>query len=158
MPAGGDPILASDVTTTVPVEASDPQNISGVTNTAPISSPIVGVAFTAPKSGRVRVHVSGMVGLTAGTVPNIFCYLGAMIKTGATVGSGTLVYDGATTEPGCKIGTSGTLNTMLAGSASALVSGLTAGAVYNVAAYMLVAGTGATGFAYYRACAVDPLP
>jgi hypothetical protein len=160
VPTGGDPVLASDVTTTSPVDAADGTNISGFTSTTPVSSPICGVAFTAPKSGRVRVHVSGMVGLTAGTVPNIFIYLGLIVKTGATVGSGAVVSGGdlVTTEPGCKIGSSGVLNAMVGGGASAILPGLTPGSVYNAAAYMLAAGTGATGFAYYRAVGVDPLP
>lgn len=84
---------------------------------------ICGVSFTAPQSGKVRITWSAS--LSNSNPPNIAqCSPG--IRTGATVGSGTVVQ-----AAGGNVHITATTN-MRAG-ASTEVTGLTPGTVYNVA-------------------------
>lgn len=155
MPAGGDVILASDVATTTPVSASDVADLTITNTTAAPGSPVVGVVFTAPPSGRVRLHVSSGMRITTPATGQ--GYLAVQVRTGTTIGSGTLAYDG-NTEPGCRCFWSpGTVNGFAQLHASAIVEGLAAGAQYNAQlVHFVQAGT--TAVLMYRRVEVDPLP
>jgi hypothetical protein len=158
VPAGGDVIYASDVTLPAAVQAVDGTNLTGVTVAGPVAgSPVVGVVFTAPPSGRVRVTVTGTMAATAGT-GQINGVLGVQVRTGAVMGGGTLVHDGFAADPGVRIVFIGPINAGVCGSGSMLVSGLTPGASHNAQAVHGVLGTSAAITIYNRAVGVDPLP
>lgn len=110
---------------------------------------MLGVAFVAPPSG--RVIVSFMTG-EARTNTTAKALLSFEIKTGSTVGSGTLVYasDNATAQSA----ESDTANKNRALSGETLVSGLTGGTTYN--ATLTYSVTGGTGTYNRRSIIVDP--
>lgn len=127
-----------------------PDNYTGLSNTgANYGETYCGVSFTAPDSGKVKISLNAMIHCqTAGSA-----YAGIFVRTGSTVGSGTLVYD-CTVDPGCKISTNITGH-QLNGSCSTILSGLTPGASYNAAAVTWVGGG---TMAYYgRQVAVEPM-
>lgn len=141
----GTKVLAAD---TPPArEAGDGTNISSWTNTtAANGTPVVGVAFTAPTSGRVQVSMNSALQSVSGQV---FC--GFIVRTGSTIGSGTTVIS-SENEPNAKIGTStGTVNA----GCSQVVTGLTAGASYNACAVYWAAAS-ATGSLFHRRIDVIP--
>lgn len=155
MVAGGQKVLAVDVTYPAPVQAVDATDQLNITSsTAAPGSPVCGVVFTAPASGRVRVHINGVPRIVSPATGAT--YLGAVVRAGAVIGSGTLVFDGLGAEPGCRILVQGYVGYLQA-AASTLVEGLTAGAQYNVRAEHLV-GVGTQGQILGRAVGVDPLP
>lgn len=158
MPAGGDIIYASDGTLPAAVQVADGTNLTGINVAGPIAgSPVVGVVFTAPPSGRVRAAVTGTLAATAGT-GQINGLLAVQVRTGAVIGAGTLVHDGFAADPGARVVFIGPINGGVCGSAAMMVSGLTPGAQYNAQTVHGVLGTSAAMTVYNRAVTVDPLP
>jgi hypothetical protein len=148
-------VLAVDVTYPAPVQASDGTDQTNITVTTPnAGSPVVGVTFVAPQSGRVRVHVQATPRITTAATGATIC--GVIVRAGATLGSGTVVFDGTAQDPGCKVQLNGFLGFLQMG-ASSLLEGLIAGATYNAVVYFYV-GAGTTGQVLARQVGVDPLP
>lgn len=118
----------------------DTADIVGFTNTAFASgTPIVGVAFTAPTTGRVLVLWHARFNPTSAVAAQV----GFALRTGAVVGSGTLIQDGL--NEGCleSPNVSGGGGRVQGGTFYPL-SGLTPGAQYNavVCHRMTAAGSG----------------
>ncbi|WP_405799266.1 hypothetical protein [Streptomyces sp. NBC_01506] len=113
-------------------------------------SPVVGVAFTAPTTGRVRIDWhSRFQPATANHMQ-----VGFALRTGAIIGSGTLIQDGLNEtclEAPPVSGPSGRVQ----GAMFMILSGLTPGATYNAVTChrMVVAGTGT---AFSRSIGVTP--
>lgn len=99
-----------------------------------------GIAFTAPTSGRVVVTISAaIVSNTADT----YAMMGFQIRTGSTVGAGTIVTAANDNDVLAHAGTADQVASRVA-----LVSGLTSGGSYNVQVlYKRFGGTGDTFFA-----------
>lgn len=124
----------------------DTADIVGFTNTTFASgSPVVGVSFTAPTTGRVLVMWHARFNPTSAVAAQV----GFALRTGAVVGSGTLIQDGL--NEGCleSPNVSGGGGRVQGGTFYPL-SGLTPGAEYNVVVChrMSAAGSG-TVFARY---------
>jgi hypothetical protein len=99
-----------------------------------------GVSFTAPTSGRVLVHFAGTFDNNAA---DTFGMMGFQIRTGTTVGAGTIVLAANDND---SIGTAGTNDTAFG--RTTLVTSLIAGDTYNVQAlYKRFLGTGTAFFA-----------
>lgn len=94
----------------------------------------LGLAFTAPASGSVTIVVGGFVRSNSTTA----AYISWRLRTGATIGSGTLLYDTATSRAFGNYSSN-----LVAGERSSIVSGLTPGASYNVRGVTVVANGGA---------------
>lgn len=159
MVAAGARVYASDVNRPVAVKAESPDNATGVSvSTTPQNgTSVCGVSFVAPPSGRVWVWgqftISAFTGGTAGQT-----YMGPQVRSGGTVGSGTVVPGGdPSQDPGMKFG-SNTAQTM-SGGCGTMVDGLTAGSTYNVCAtYFGAVLTGAVTMSYFsRAVGAFPL-
>jgi len=101
-----------------------------------------GVAFVAPASGKVNV-VGRAMGLN-GTATN-YTYLDFEIRTGSTVGSGSVVRAGSGNTEVAGFAAANNAQTLL--TTGDLVSGLTPGALYNAC---LVYRAGANTSAYNR--------
>jgi len=132
---------------------TDGTDIVGFTNTAFASgSPIVGVAFTAPTTGRVRIDWHSRFNPSSAVAAQV----GFAIRTGAVLGSGVLVQDGLNENCLESPPTSGGAGRVQAGTFY-IMTGLTPGATYNavVCHRMTAAGSG-TIFA--RAIGVSPCP
>lgn len=115
---------------------------------------VVGVAFTAPASGKVIVLFGGYI---ASNVNQNAVLLSFEMKTGGTVGSGTLVGSAANSDRaivGGKAVNSGAVALLGAGN-SALYTGLTPGATYNVR-MLHATDPGNTSNAFYRQIMVQP--
>ena len=128
---------------------------TGFTNTSYAAGGTpVGVAFTAPASGKVAITFS------AGFLQNINTFVTIVsceVKTGGTVGSGTLAGAGANGDRALLCGravNSGAV-AQLQASRRVLYTGLTAGATYNVR--MMHAVDGGSGTITYREVMVEPL-
>jgi hypothetical protein len=129
-----------DTITGVPITQSS--SVAATVNTASTSfvalSGDPGLAFTAPSSGRVTVTIgAAMAGGTAAT----FCLMGFQVRTGAVVGSGTIV---VAVNDNDTLGSTGTED--MAASRVTLVTGLTAAASYNVQCLYKVLSGGGTAF------------
>jgi hypothetical protein len=99
----------------------------GTTFTA--GSPSVGTTFVAPPTGKVYVTMGGRIQLTAA---NNSVYLSAEIRTGGTVGSGTVVQAASSAHSlGCGGNATGMTYVRAAGSHRYLLTGLTPGDTYN---------------------------
>lgn len=156
MPVGGQQVFASDVAMPPPVQAGDGVDQSTSSSTASMGSPSIGVVFTAPPSGRVRLHLFGGLRLTVNA--NGAVYLGVQVRTGAVIGSGSMVFDGLNTEPGCRVFYTGAL-AYITSASSAMVEGLTPAAQYNASLWHFVTPTSTTtGVIMARQVGVDPLP
>lgn len=145
-------------------------NITGITDAvtgaAPgiLGTPINGMTFVAPPSGIVSFSVGGYFEMDgdAGANDDVLHFIG-QIRTGSTIGSGTLFYDGDGDDgPHVAIGVGPTVGTIIRGmfgSIPAIVTGLTPGDTYNASTryYTVgVTGTGASIFA--RQVGVQPQP
>lgn len=155
MTTGGQRVLASDVTTSTPVTTSDAADLTISNTAASPGPPNVGLVFLGSGSGRVRLHVSAGIRITTPATGQ--AYLAVQVRTGAVIGSGTLVYDG-NAEPGVRCFWSpGAANGFAQLHASGLVDGLTPGAQYNGQLIHFVQ-SGTTAVLMYRRLEVDPLP
>jgi hypothetical protein len=126
-------------------------NVSGITATTPNNGTTTcGVAFRAPASGTVLVGSMVHYEQTTGGLTNA----GPQVREGSTVGSGTVVFNPAD-DPGTKLGTNS--QQVLAGDASAVVTGLTPGNMYNVCATVW-ASSGGTIMYFARRVWAIPQP
>lgn len=148
----GTTVQAADVPPTLGDD--DASNISGFSESSYVqndgSAPTVGVAFTAPTSGRVWVLWGArMNGDSAGNRVRV----SAHVRTGSTIGSGTTVStsnnDNLIQSPGKAGGTSSRFN----GATHRVVEGLTPGDTYNA-----VVEYQGTGSIFRRHICTTPLP
>lgn len=129
-------------------------------NTSPTNgSPVVGFSFTAPASGKVLIQCGGDI--ECPSIANGSIILIATVRSGGTVGSGTIVYDGDTSSSARVIatdtsGVTGDQIRVKAGSWLDVVSGLTPGNTYNAHTRHYV--TGGTGTVRARMITVIPIP
>jgi hypothetical protein len=136
------------------LQAADSGNITGITASGiTLGSPIVGVSFTAPPSGKVMASVNGSLRLNSGTSAQALA--GVLIRTGSTVGSGSTVFD-PSVEPNAKFGT-GVTGVIMNGGASQIYTGLTPGAVYNASWVHFGVGTSPNYDLFHRRVDVLPL-
>lgn len=99
-----------------------------------------GLSFVSPTSGRVMITIGAAMD---GTVSDTYSTMGFQVRTGAVVGSGTIVYAANDTDVVAHQGLSD-----FSSSRTSLVTGLTSGTTYNVQAlYKLLTGTGTAFFA-----------
>ena len=115
---------------------------------------VVGPSFVAPASGKVLVHFAGYL---ASNVNGNAVLLSFEMRTGGTVGSGTLVGSAANGDRavvGGKAVNSGASALVNAGN-TALYTGLTPGATYNVRT-MHATDPGNSSTAFYRQIMVVP--
>jgi hypothetical protein len=132
-----------------PVNAVDNADFTGLAVTTFQAGPNCGVSFTAPPSGSVYVTTSGHIETLSA---NQHCYLSFEVRTGSTIGSGT-VFFAAITDYG--VGVGGQVNNRVSSSRRKLVPGLTPGAVYNARTMHLT--TGGTFNIYSRELLVEPV-
>lgn len=123
-----------------PPSAADTQNTVGTTLSTTYTATLTGgvaagVAFVAPTSGNVVIHWGAVI-LNSTTQST---YAAPQVRTGNVVGSGTVVFT-VTDDSSLSITGTGIGNRW---GASLYISGLTAGADYNV--QMLHRVTGGTG-------------
>jgi hypothetical protein len=154
--AAGDPVKALDAAPSV--SASDSTSVAIALTTYAALSPVVGVAFTAPTSGKVKITFRGRFECK---VNNSRCVVSAELATGATVGSGT-VLNAAVDDEALETTQSATAattpaETRMNGSQYRVISGLTAGTTYN--AYVMAKGFAAAGGTVYsRGILVESQP
>lgn len=154
-PAGSQ-ILAAD--SPAAVSDSEGTNITGITSTSWITdTPVCGVAFQAPTSGRVLVTWDAhLEGTTADTQVRV----STRVRTGSTIDSGTTIagphVSRSVHNPQDSSGGGGQ---RIAAGSFRVVEGLTPGADYNVVTQHRVAGSGTPeGRVDGRTVAVIPLP
>jgi len=135
----------------VPPVSADGTDITAITSTTPAAgSPVVGTTFTAPPSGRVWVNLSGGLYAEAASTEVI---LGWELRTGGTIGSGTVV-SGYAANGDLGISTGRGITSQITTTRREPVSGLTPGSVYNVRTMHWV-GVG-TGRVTYRKLVIEP--
>lgn len=138
----GDPIYAGDIPTRLGT-ASSGTNTSTISSSTPtIPSTQVGFSFTAPRSGEVLITATMIVSASASANNSAG---GFFVRTGSTIGSGTTVYD-PSVEPSCKLAQNG-FSGALSGTICDVVTGLTAGSLYNV---VIVGFTGAGTMSFFN--------
>jgi hypothetical protein len=148
--------MAIDLTTYAPVEYADVTSITGITSTTPIAgSPVCGGTFVVPPSGKVFATISGQISSGSNTHN---CVLSFEVRTGGTVGSGTIVW---ATSSDRAIATSFAVNTTAPAYLSAsyralLSSGFTAGSTYNVRTMHSVDNAAGSGSVTGRRITIEP--
>ncbi|MET8172854.1 hypothetical protein [Streptomyces clavifer] len=131
--------------------ANDGTDIINFSNTTFSSgSPIVGVVFTAPTTGRVWVHWQSRFNPTSA----IAVQVGFALRTDGVLGSGTLLQDGLNENCLESANVSGGGGRVQGGS-SYLLTGLTPGSVYNVVVCHRMTAAG-TGTIFARSIGVAP--
>ncbi|MDG4796221.1 hypothetical protein [Micromonospora sp. WMMD1082] len=118
-------------------------NVTGITSTSFEAGTSMGATFVAPASGSVLITFGGLVRITATADETVL--LGMQVRTGGTIGSGTIVQavsDVATVRHR-KPTTSGNSIGETQASYQTQVTGLTGGSTYNV--QLLHRVTGGTG-------------
>lgn len=148
-------VVAENLTGGSPIEVYDTTSITSITSAVGIpGSPVCGTAFTMPASGKVYITLSGAIENT--TAARYIC-LTWELRTGGSVGSGTIVTIGASPlfDHSLVIGRGGSPSTLLNSSKRNLVTG-TPGSTYNVQTLHFVetSGSGNVGF---RALLVEPV-
>lgn len=113
-----------------PVTGSDDTDVSTTSATFVAGSPAFGVAFTAPPSGMVILTLSAYFGQTTNQKEAI---VSEAVRTGSTIGSGSLVGSGANGNRAlvCGMAVNASAPARLEASRTRLVTGLTAGSSYN---------------------------
>lgn len=149
--------LAADLDAMAPVQYDSSDNNASPKSTSTsfqLGDTTCGGVFVAPPSGRVMVTFNGVFAAAAGTGQ---LYMGPQVREGSSASTGTVVFN-PTTDPGAKVGYSPASSSLIiAGGCSRLVTGLTPGATYNVAAgYWNVSGSGLTINYFSRSVAVYP--
>lgn len=155
----GSTVLASGATGNVPqpVFVSDAPSLAvALTQAYAAGSTVLGTAFTAPATGKVYITVGGRIRLDTN---NNTMYLGFEVRTGAIIGSGTVVMaaDNARTVA---VGGNGTgITYLFAGSSRRLlITGLTPGSSYNVRTmHACQIATAANGTILNRDLLVEPV-
>lgn len=120
----------------------DGGNVNGVAaavNGWTTVSPVLGVSFMAPTGGAVKVEFGGRLQVLAS---GDRAYCGCDLRTGAVIGSGTVV-DTASTDISYEIGGGGgTTTAQGTGSNYRIHTGLVPGSLYH---FVWLVGRGATG-------------
>jgi len=149
MPLAGQTILAADFDGYA--HDSDSTDETGFTSTTyTLGGTTVGTAFTAPTSGSVKVTWSARLALGSDT--NL-SYVSAEVRTGSSVGSGTVV-SATSDDSALELGQATT--TRIQASRARVVTGLTAGSTYNVSLWhRTTSADNAT--IYFREVLVEPL-
>lgn len=147
--------LQDDLDAMAPVQYDSSDNNASAlatTGTPQVGTTTCGGTFVAPPSGKVMVTFNGVFQAGSGTGQ---LYMGPQVREGSSGLTGTVVFN-PSTDPGAKVGTSGTA--VIAGGCSRLVTGLTPGATYHVAAnFWNVSGSGPLTINYFsRSVAVYP--
>lgn len=140
-----------------PVAVADATALTNValTTTYAAGSPVVGTAFVAPPTGKVYITVGGRIQCqtSANTI-----YLSFEVRTGATVGSGTVVL---ATDAGRAVGAGANATgfTFIRAESSKryLLTGLTPGASYNARTLHACQSTTATGDLFNRDLLIEPV-
>lgn len=133
------------------IQASDATDYTTLTNTAFAAGVNCGFAFKGPQSGRIMVAATTHI---QAITLNVYAYMSYEVRTGATVGSGTLVHT-ATTEEAFGVG--GAANTRGRGTAMQLMDeALTAGADYNIRCMYTLSAAGQYNV-YWRGITVIPV-
>lgn len=142
---------AATTNLTYPVSRTDTDKIATTTSSRHTS---VGFSFVAPPSGSGEITISADL---ESSDTNGACSVWVEIRTGSTVGSGTLVYDGNSIESNAQvfIDASAEIIRMRAGNMDT-VTGLTPGNTYNASAWVVTT----SGTATVRAIKITwkPLP
>lgn len=115
----------------------------------------VGIAFVAPPSGIVFVTISAILSQAINTFAT---FVSVEVKTGGTIGSGTLVGSAANSDRGLTVGRA--INTsapaLLQASRRCLYTGLTNGATYNARIMHCVDSASGTGSIFFREVIIEP--
>jgi len=153
VPAAGQIIRAADFDGWATDEdTTDETNFNSTTFT--LGGTTVGVAFTAPTSGRVLLLVGGRIHLNSATGQRVL--LTPEVRTGSSVGLGTVVF-AAADDYALEVGQ--TANDRLGGARAVPVEGLTAGTVYNVSLWHRNAASVASAASiFFRTVQVIPIP
>lgn len=116
-----------------PTQTESGSDITTTSTTFEVGSPSVGHAFTAPPSGIIWVNVYGWIEITKSGTGSRILFLGFELREGSVVGSGTVTV-AADEERSVSTRCEGTTGDTVGGGAGMryLVTGLTAGASYNV--------------------------
>lgn len=139
--------------------AEDDTNIVAFTNTAPTAgSPVVGDDFVVCSTGMVKVTMTAMLESLGPTTP-VWTNFSFELRTGAVVGSGTLIKAADDSERSrivlrCLEGVSANSISM---SLVVRISGLTPGSTYNVRTMHWRSAATGDGTAKYRAILVEPV-
>ena len=150
---------ASVIATGDPTQSEDGTDITTTSTTFEAGSPVVGHAFMAPASGIVWVNIAAWVEVAKSGTGTRICYMGFEVRTGGTVGSGTVVLaadEERTVAIRCE-GNAGDTNAVNAGSRY-LLTGLTPGSIYNVRTMHKTGAltTNATHSLYVRRVSTEP--
>lgn len=136
---GGATILCTPMTVLEDFDSTDQTAYSSATQTP--GSPVLGLTFVAPRSGKVLIEGSAGISCSAAGT-DVRCYVEC--KSGATIGSGTV--QGTTgdtdTGPSCRFTSVVAGEVRNVASGHVLVSALTAGSTYNICMRHRVAGGG----------------
>lgn len=146
--------FAVDVETHQSSQVIESTAITSITSTTyAAGTPVCGGTFVAPPSGAVFVTVGGTI---EQTVNGNSTRLGWEIRTGGTIGTGTIVWAASSVRciaAGQAVNTSGPAQN--SASFRYLADTLTAGSTYNVQTMHQV--TGGTGNVTFRVVAVEPV-
>lgn len=140
-----------------PTFAESTTDIAAFTNTTfAAGSPVVGLTFVAPPSGKVHVTVTGLINSATNTVR---AELGWELRQGGTIGTGTIVL--AASVDRC-LATSHAVNTGATASIGAshrypVLTGLTPGDTYNLRTMHRVQPAAGTGNINYRSICTEPV-
>lgn len=151
--AAGDFLTAALLNNTFPTSMDDIQNTAGTTTSAAYVETLTsGTAcsgvFTAPLSGKVIVVSSAQID-NSGAQTSLMSFV---IRTGSSIGSGTTFLAASDDDALRNIGTDETQDTYVR-----LVTGLTAGAIYNIR--QAFRGSGGTTATFSRKrLSVIPVP
>lgn len=152
---GNDVLVAGSNPQPVAVADATALTSAALTTTYAAGSPVVGTAFTAPPTGKVYITVGGRI--QCQTTGNTI-YLSFEVRTGATVGSGTVVL---ATDAGRAVAAGGNATgftfARVGGSKRYLLTGLTPGSSYNVRTMHACQTTTATGDLYNRDLLIEPV-
>lgn len=142
----GTPVLALDFPPTVNDQEGTTVTTSSTTFTT--SGADCAVVFTAPTTGRVKIHTAARM-VNTSTSSGTIC--APQTRTGATIGSGTIVEDAADANGPSHYG-----NTFASIGRTHLLTGLTPGSVYNTRILMRCSAGAETASFANREIIVEP--
>jgi hypothetical protein len=134
-----------------PISVSSNTTVSNSTTTFAPGATVLGTTFVAPRSGKVFIEIAAMLDQT--TTGN-GSYIGIEIRSGSTIGSGTVFTTPVTWD---SLGVGQDTNARVTATRRNLYTGLTPGATYNCRALLATTPAG-TANAYYRKITIDPVP
>jgi hypothetical protein len=138
-----------------PVTDSDDTDVSTTSTSFVAGSPAFGVTFVAPPSGKVYLTLTAYFGQTTNQKEAI---VSEAVRTGGTIGSGSLVGSGANGNRAlvCGEAVNASAPARMQASRRRLVTGLTAGSTYNARVEMATTSGGGCEV-YYRELLVEPV-